>query len=529
VLLSDVRFHPRNRRRGDVPKIVDSIRLNGWFGTAGRQRSSGLFIWGNHRTMAAQEAAELIARARSGAWEAHDEEEAALIESWASWPERWGELDAVAVMDIDVDDEEAENILLIDNASSDAAEWDRPGLVAVLTDIDKRRGTLAGTGFTRPDLEALVRDARALDGGGFARPEVVRLSDRFLVPPFTVLDARQGYWQARKREWLSLGIRSELGRARNLLKSGETSVFLNPDKYGDRDPSRSAPNRSTPASDSGNDPQFYFKKQQVEARLGREITTAEFLAEHYEGPDAYWEGTSLFDPVLCELAYRWFSPPGARVLDPFAGGSVRGVVASRLGREYHGIDLRPEQCAANEEQLSICRPEDPQPTWYVGDARAAPTIVEGQFDLLFSCPPYFNLEQYGDDPGDLSNASDWEAFCNELGVCIAAGAQLLRPGRFAVLVVGNLRENELLLDLQGATIAAAEKAGLAFYNDAVLVTALGSVPLRAARNFARRKLGRTHQAVLVFVKGSLEDALAACGPIEMEDVAEAVAAVPVVT
>ena len=40
-------------------------------------------------------------------------------------------------------------------------------------------------------------------------------------------------------------------------------------------------------------------------------------------------GTSIFDPVLCELAYRWFCPPGGTVLDPFAGGSVRGIVSSR--------------------------------------------------------------------------------------------------------------------------------------------------------------------------------------------------------
>jgi hypothetical protein len=39
--------------------------------------------------------------------------------------------------------------------------------------------------------------------------------------------------------------------------------------------------------------------------------------------------TSIFDPVLCEIAYRWFCPSGGTVLDPFAGGSVRGIVASK--------------------------------------------------------------------------------------------------------------------------------------------------------------------------------------------------------
>jgi hypothetical protein len=48
--------------------------------------------------------------------------------------------------------------------------------------------------------------------------EVVRdphgsiLGDEFIIPPFSVLNAREGWWQERKRKWLALGIQSELGR-----------------------------------------------------------------------------------------------------------------------------------------------------------------------------------------------------------------------------------------------------------------------------------------------------------------------------
>ena len=61
-------------------------------------------------------------------------------------------------------------------------------------------------------------------------------------------------------------------------------------------------------------------------------------------------GTSIFDPVLCELAYTWFSPNGGLILDPFAGGSVRGIVAAELDREYIGVELRDEQVKANRDQ-----------------------------------------------------------------------------------------------------------------------------------------------------------------------------------
>jgi hypothetical protein len=51
------------------------------------------------------------------------------------------------------------------------------------------------------------------DSGAVSAEEARRtLAERFGVPPFSVLDARQGYWQDRKRAWIALGIKSELGR-----------------------------------------------------------------------------------------------------------------------------------------------------------------------------------------------------------------------------------------------------------------------------------------------------------------------------
>ena len=64
-------------------------------------------------------------------------------------------------------------------------------------------------------------------------------------------------------------------------------------------------------------------------------------------------GTSVFDPVLTELCYAWFTCEGDTVLDPFAGGSVRGVVASIMGRRYTGVELRAEQVEANAAQGSV--------------------------------------------------------------------------------------------------------------------------------------------------------------------------------
>jgi len=79
---------------------------------------------------------------------------------------------------------------------------------------------IEAAGFTDDDLSELIdglsEDLAGDVGGNEPRPT---LADRFIVPPFSVLDARQGYWQDRKRAWLSLGIQSELGRGAGGINS----------------------------------------------------------------------------------------------------------------------------------------------------------------------------------------------------------------------------------------------------------------------------------------------------------------------
>jgi hypothetical protein len=230
-------------------------------------------------------------------------------------------------------------------------------------------------------------------------------------------------------------------------------------------------------------------------------------------------GTSIFDPVLCELVYRWFSPRGGTVLDPFAGGSVRGVVASRLDRQYVGVELREEQVLANREQARrICA--DPKPVWHCGDSRGIMEICKGiAADLVFSCPPYADLEVYSDDPRDLSTL-DYVRFMQSYRDIIQASVAMLKPDRFACFVVGEVREKTRGGPYRGFvpdTIRAFIDAGANFYNEAILVTAVGSLPLRAGKQFqATRKIGKTHQNVLVFCKGDPVRAARACGEIKIE-------------
>ncbi len=232
-------------------------------------------------------------------------------------------------------------------------------------------------------------------------------------------------------------------------------------------------------------------------------------------------GTSIFDPVLCELAYRWFCPPAGTILDPFAGGSVRGVVASQIGRQYIGVDLSAKQLEANRIQSQGIG-GNPMPLWIDGDSRNIEALCpEVSADFIFSCPPYADLERYSDAPQDLSTMK-YPQFIEAYREIIAGCVRMLKPDRFACFVVGDIRDSK---GNYRGFVADTERAfadcGMPLYNEAILVTSVGSLPIRVGRQFeSGRKLGKTHQNVLVFIKGDAKWATEAIGQVECGEVPE---------
>lgn len=350
------------------------------------------------------------------------------------------------------------------------------------------------------------------------------LAGRFLVPPFSVLNAREGDWQERKRAWLSLGIRSELGRGENLLKFSDSVLAAQSGQAWGKQAKVANPNDDSTAlrrlvSPNATPARLEKAKQRlIKARVATAIPGGDtgknsaWLFRTEEGNYATNEdegvltGTSIFDPVLCEIVYRWFGFEGAHVLDPFAGGSVRGIVAGELGLQYTGIDLSARQAEANEKQAEVIG-TTPRPCWLVGDSRKIGSLVTSQhYDLIFSCPPYGHLEVYSDDPNDISGMSP-EGFSEAYREIILESCKLLKPGRFACFVVGDYRDDAgYYCNLPGQTYAFFEEAGLKLYNQIILVTAIGSLPMRINKQFlGSRKAGNTHQYCLVFAKGQPKD------------------------
>ncbi len=372
--------------------------------------------------------------------------------------------DKVPVTWVDVGEHEEKRILTADNRTSELGGYDEAVLADLLQELSDA-DMLEGSGYRDDELGDML-DELVESKADPRNPGLLR--QKFGCPPFSILDARMGPWIERKREWITYGINGVDGR--------DAPVY----------------------GVNGNS----FVEKKIKSM----------------GPS-----TSVFDPVLAELLINWFSPVGGHVLDPFAGGSTRGIVASKCGRNYVGVDVRKEQIDANQNQWATIykNREQSEPNWIHGDSNEIDKMngVDDQFDFLFSCPPYGDLEVYSEQPDDISTMNHLD-FIKTYRSIIQKSVQKLADDRFACFVVGDFRDSRgFLQNFVADTISAFLSAGLFLYNDAVLITRAGSIAFRAGRPFqATRKLAKSHQYVLVFVKGDPRKATLACGDVELVDI-----------
>ena len=127
IPVGDLHEHPANVRRGNVERIMDSLSAHGQYRALVVQASTMRVCAGNHT---------LAAMRRLG----------------------WTHADCHL---IDVTDDQARRILLIDNRTSDDATYDYDALAELLTEISGAGDNLTGTGWDLDEFEELIRKTAA--------------------------------------------------------------------------------------------------------------------------------------------------------------------------------------------------------------------------------------------------------------------------------------------------------------------------------------------------------------------------------
>ncbi len=399
-------------------------------------------------------------------------EQERLLLYWATWKDN---PTAPIIRASELSDDEQREFIIKDNVGY--GEWDMDALANEWEKEDLVDWGLDDWDFMNDDDGSGSGGGDGTGGSG-SDAETANLNDTFVVPPFSIFDSRQGYWQERKKMWRErIGDMGET-RTAKLVQSLEM-------RYKD----------------------LYTRTMKHRKELG--INFKEYLEKYVpedvrerEDKKVLSQGVSLFDPVLSEICCRWFTPfEGAKMFDPFAGDTQKGLVFGMCGYEFTGVELRQEQVDINNNVIA----DRDLPVRYICDdgQNVAKYFDPESQDMLFSCPPYYNLEVYSDLENDASNQGSYEDFLSIIRNAYTAALGCLKENRFAVIVVGDVRNkaNGEYYDFVSDVKRIFREAGAHLYNEIILVEMSSSAALRAAKSMESRKVCKTHQNVLVFYKG----------------------------
>ena len=173
---------------------------------------------------------------------------------------------------------------------------------------------------------------------------------------------------------------------------------------------------------------------------------------------------SVLDPVACEVILRFFMPKdGCRVYNPFGGGVQFGFVTGDCGYEYLSSEIRQNQCDANN---AICK-DFYNTKWLKSDS--SKFTPKQKYDLVFTCPPYYQVEDYldydGKPPaGELNSIPTYEEFRNTLFQGYKNAIDVLNDNCFFVVMTGDSR------DKNGAYYGCEAEHEIFFKNKAYIFT-----------------------------------------------------------
>jgi len=211
---------------------------------------------------------------------------------------------------------------------------------------------------------------------------------------------------------------------------------------------------------------------------------------------------SVFSPALCSYILNCYAPATGLVIDPFAGGGTRAIMAAARGLDYQGTEIRQAEVDVVTSRLADMGYAD-NVTIHTGDARNLPDYLSGMSgDFLYTCPPYFDLETYKGGPSDLSELKTYSAFCAALEDVARACYTALKPGAKACWVVGLHRDKTgALLPLHHDTARAHINAGFRLLEE-VIINHVGTGSIQRVGQFEKgsKRLVRVHEYLLVFEK-----------------------------
>jgi DNA modification methylase len=283
----------------------------------------------------------------------------------------------------------------------------------------------------------------------------------------------------------------------------------------------------------GRDYASTFHQPENVAREFGKVTAEERNKQTYylSGAGARWGALSRFPQKVGRALLRLYTDRGMTVVDPFAGHNSRMQLCYCSGRNYIGCDishafmeanfkLREMLLGGNAEQLEgMSSLNKATIELHEVDSRLMNHCdkcvkdgrrIEGSDckhpvksnvgDFTITSPPYWDLEYYGDEMGQLGKDNDYPEFLRRLGDVAKQNFRCLKSGAFCVWCINDFRKDGKFYAYHIHTAQLLRDAGFK-QHDCAIIDLGGSFGQAFASQIIDNKiLPKRHEYALIFVK-----------------------------
>lgn len=341
------------------------------------------------------------------------------------------------------------------------------GLPAVVTVYDMNEislGLFKACGFVEYQKKGSVfylTRGGIIDGSEIKSDEFARVKRILGINPTNIWNSAKGEWITEKRKW------------NELIENAGLKANINNPSYASRE-----------------------NCWQKDGGLAKFAT-----GESLNG------GASVLDPFACEIIIRLFMPKnGKKIYNPFGGGIQFGFVAGMLGYEYLSTEIRQNQCDVNNDICKAYSLNDVK--WILHDSSTYFNENE-KYDMIFSCPPYYLVEDYRDYDNikpekEINGLGTYEEFRNMLFKGYENSIKMLNDNCFFAIMVGDSRDSKTggYYCAEAETEVFLKEQGLLVYNRIVYLECQFTRAMQTKATIRSRKIPKAEQKIILAYKGN---------------------------
>lgn len=232
------------------------------------------------------------------------------------------------------------------------------------------------------------------------------------------------------------------------------------------------------------------------------MTDAERAAFSISSSGVAYGALSVFPQNIGRSILLLYSEPGDIVVDPFAGHNSRMEFCVREGRHYVGYDISERFMTLNKARAKHLRTQlkGVEIVLHHGDSRYMDKVPDAFGDFTITSPPYWDIEDYGDEREQLGKSAQYGIFLSELQMVMRENFRCLKPGAFSVWFVNDFRRDGVFHSYHSDVIDRMRQVGFV-YHDILIVDLGGSFREAFLGQIVDQKIiPKRHEYGLVFRK-----------------------------